>query len=288
MQASAQNSIKDCQVLITEAQLYSGSIDGGWGPGTASGLNKLLKTNSISSGAGDVGALQGCKDLQSALVATKLYTGAIDGVLGAGSLGSLQVVFENYRAANHTPIYDTAWSASVPAAFIQKVKNWVKLRALNPSAVSWLMSCMAFESGGTFSPTIQNGAGAKYFGLIQFGASAAQDLNIPLDKIIAMSQLDQLDVVFAYFDMWAKRGKTFTQLEDFYLTIFYPGAVGMKPDATLFTESSPTPIIAKSYIQNKGFDVNKDGAITIAEIAATVRNKYYMGMLPAHRTQLSA
>jgi hypothetical protein len=288
MKASAQNAIKDCQVLIIEAQLYSGAIDGGWGPGTAGGLNKLFQVNTISAGTGDAGALQGCKDLQTALQAVQLYSGGIDGVLGQGSMAGLQTVFQNYRSANNTPVYDLAWSKSVPAAFIQKIKDWVQARGLNQAASSWLMACMAFESGGTFSPSKQNNGGSNYFGLIQFGDQAASDLGTTLDAIKAMSQLDQLDLVFAYFDMWAKRGKTYTQLEDFYLTIFYPAAVGMSPDSVLFTANSPNPLIAKSYIQNKGFDFNNDGSITIAEISATVRNKYYAGMLPVNRVTVSS
>jgi hypothetical protein len=103
-----------------------------------------------------------------------------------------------------------------------------------------------------------------------------------------MSQLDQLDLVFAYFDLWSKRGKTYTQLEDFYLTIFYPVAVGMSPDSVLFSANSSTPLIAKSYVQNKGFDINNSGTITIAEISATVRAKYYAGMLPTNRVTVAS
>lgn len=297
MKVSTQNAIKDCQVLIKEAQLYTGGFDGSWGPGTAGGLSKMIQdyagrrlgnrslVSAISQGSGDAGAEQGCKDLQRTLQSIKLYTGAIDGVLGKGSLGSLQVIFEDYRAANGTPVYDVAWSASVPAAFIARIKAWVKSMALNPSAVSWLMACMAFESGGTFSPSIQNAAGSQAFGLIQFMKPAASDLGTTLEALKAMTQMQQLEFVFKYFEFWARAGKTYTQLEDFYLTIFYPAAVGMKPDQVLFDSSNPKYL--KSYTQNKGFDFDKDGSITIGEISSTVRNKYYAGMLPEKRVKVA-
>jgi hypothetical protein len=92
--------------------------------------------------------------------------------------------------------------------------------------------------------------------------------------------------------MWGKRGKKFTQLEDFYLTIFYPAAVGKKADQPLFHERTPEnqqlvgDFEAKAFIQNKGFDRNKDGIITVGEICTTIYNTYYTGMDPVNRLPL--
>jgi len=110
---------------------------------------------------------------------------------------------------------------------------------------------------------------------------AAKDLGTTLDKIKAMSQLDQLDLVFAYFDLWAKWGKRYNQLEDFYLTIFYPKAVGMTADQVLFDKNNPAYL--KAYTQNRGFDFDKDGKITIGEISARLYDTYYLGMDTSNR-----
>lgn len=98
--------------------------------------------------------------------------------------------------------------------------------------------------------------------------------------------------MFKYFEMWGKRGKKYTQLEDFYLAIFYPAAVGKKADTTLFRERTEEnkqligDFEAKAFIQNKGFDRNKDGVITVGEICTTIYNTYYTGMDPVNRLPL--
>jgi hypothetical protein len=56
-------------------------------------------------------------------------------------------------------------------------------------------------------------------------------------------------------------------LEDLYMQILWPRAVGKPLDYVLF--SSPST----AYKQNKGLDANKDGNITKDEAAAKVRNQ---------------
>ena len=151
-----------------------------------------------------------------------------------------------------------------------------------------MMGCMAFESGYTFSPSKQNNGGSYYFGLIQFGKAAAADLGTTVPALIAMTQMQQLEYVFKYFEMWMKRGKKYTQLEDFYLTIFYPAAVGMKADQPLFVKflDSAETKLNKNYVQNSGFDKNKDNVITIGEISDTLYEVYFNGMNPKNRSKI--
>lgn len=295
MNFRTKNGFRDTQVLLKELSLYGGSIDGAWGSGTASSIIFLLRSyaehmgrplpdvNALPAKGGDDGA-QAVTALQQVLVKLGLYQGTVDGIWGNGTMGGLQSAVGMYVAKNRTPSYGLGWSKLVPPEFTQKVILGCTKRGYPAMAAHWLMGCMAFESGRTFSPSKQNNGGSNYFGLIQFGDMAAKDLDTTLAKLKAMTQLEQLDYVFKYFDMWQKRGKRYTQLEDFYLTIFYPAAVGRKADETLFRRDSTDRMEAKSFLQNNGFDKNKDSVITIGEICSTVYDIYYTGMDPTNRT----
>lgn len=285
----------DLQVVLKELGLYAGAIDGAWGAGTASATVTLLRTYadhirrgpldaaSLPSKGGDDGKIA-IIELQKTLLMLGLYTLKVDGVWGNGTMDGINKAVLVYRQKYPVPTYGLAWSKKVSAAFTQKVLNWCAVKGLHPLAPSWLMACMHFETGGTFSPSIQNGAGARAFGLIQFMEGAAKDLGVPLEEIRKMDQLTQLDLVFKYFEFWTRAGKRYTQLEDFYLTIFYPAAVGKKADEVLFDSASPK--FLKAYTQNKGFDVNKDGKITVGEICTKIYDTYYKGMDPVNRVQL--
>lgn len=285
------NAVKNVQLRLEECGLYPKAIDGVWGGGCRDGAITLFgdhaKANGIKDDPGFIkmGTIPGdvIKELQLILASFNLYSGAIDGLWGRGTSTGLATVVEGYRARRNLPKYNRAWSKRVSPQFIQMIEDWVKARGLPADAVDWLMACMNFESGGTFDPRIQNIGGSNYFGLIQFGEMAAKDLGYTLRQVIAMDQLTQLKLVFAYFDMWAKRGKKYTQLEDFYLTILYPAAVGMKADETLWRKDLVNGAPNKNYVQNRGFDKNKDGLITIGEICTTIYTSYFDGMLTKNR-----
>lgn len=272
--------VKNIQVCLKELRLYQGKVDGIWGEMTAKGLSLLCgnfnnwkhKGNRKIAVIPGSGVQPGMLVLQRNMSVLDLCKGSVDGVWDEELETGFRALVNIYRDVCLTETYDIAWSNKVPQAFVKKVKAWVLKKGYFQGADSALMACIAFETGGTFSPTIQNGAGAKAFGLIQFMAGAAKDLGVPLDTIRGMDQLTQLDLVFKYFEMWEKRGKRFKRLEDFYLTIFYPAAVGMLPDQVLFKKD----II--QYRQNSGFDFNKDGCITIGEISSRLYDKYYEGM----------
>lgn len=300
MDFRTKNGFRDLQVVLKELGLYGGVIDGAWGPGTASATVALLRPYAEHIGRGplDVASLpsNGGADgkiavtrLQEAMASVGLYLGKVDGIWGKGTADGISKAAGLYVSKNRVPSYDLCWSKLVPVEFARKVTVGCAQRGYLQAAAHWLMGCMAFESGRTFSPSKQNNGGSNFFGLIQFGEIAAKDLaefyktDLTLDKLKKMSQLEQLDWVFKYFDMWAKRGKKYTQLEDFYLTIFYPAAVGRKADETLFRKDSTDRMEAKSFLQNNGFDKNKDGVITIGEICTTIYDIYYQGMDPANR-----
>ncbi|EBV8434057.1 hypothetical protein AVA65_07390 [Salmonella enterica subsp. enterica serovar Minnesota] len=285
------NAVKNVQLRLEECGLYPKAIDGVWGGGCRDGAIALfadhMKANGIKDDPGFIkmGTIpfDVIKELQMTLQAFGLYSGTIDGLWGRGTATGLDSVVAGYKQRHALPKYNRAWSKRVSPQFIQLIEDWVKTRGLPADAVDWLMACMNFESGGTFDPRIQNIGGSNYFGLIQFGEMAAKDLGYALRQVIAMDQLTQLKLVFAYFDMWAKRGKKYTQLEDFYLTILYPAAVGMKADETLWRKDLANGAQNKNYVQNRGFDKNKDGLITIGEICTTIYASYFDGMLTKNR-----
>ena len=138
-----------------------------------------------------------------------------------------------------------------------------------------LMACMAFESGGTFSPSITNAAGSGAVGLIQFMPSTAQALGTNTQQLAAMSAVKQLDFVEKYF--LPKKGKLKT-LEDVYMAILWPVAIGKPLEYVLFDKDDQDH--PKRYIQNAGLDFNKDGLITKAEAAAKVSRQLKLGLLP--------
>lgn len=161
-----------------------------------------------------------------------------------------------------------AWGAKVSPDFRNKVISICHDIGIPPD---WLMACMHFESGGTFSPSIRNMAGSGAVGLIQFMPSTAKALGTSTDLLAAMSDLDQLAYVWKYFEPWAGR---LHALEDVYMTILWPKAVGKPADYVLFNqESRPT-----TYRQNAGLDFDKDGNVTKWEASARVRQALAQGL----------
>ena len=84
-----------------------------------------------------------------------------------------------------------------------------------------------------------------------------------------MSAVQQLEYVRIYFT--PRRGKLLS-LEDVYMAILYPAAIGWAPTAALFAAGSV------AYKQNQGLDANRDGQITVQEAASKVRAKFQKGV----------
>ncbi|MBY5524328.1 transglycosylase SLT domain-containing protein [Rhizobium leguminosarum] len=137
---------------------------------------------------------------------------------------------------------------------------------------SYLAACMAFETGGTFSPSIQNKlSGAT--GLIQFMPSTAKALGTSTVELQSMSAVRQVDFVEKYFAPYIGRLKT---LSDVYMAILYPVAVGALDATPLFSKPS------KAYQQNRGLDVNDDGVVTKGEAASKVQAMLDRGLSSAN------
>ncbi|HIB3093557.1 TPA: hypothetical protein ACWQ70_005066 [Escherichia coli] len=162
-----------------------------------------------------------------------------------------------------------AWGAKVSREFKLKVIEVCERLEINPD---YLMSCMAFETGETFSPSVRNPNGSAT-GLIQFMANTARVLGTTINELAGMTSVEQMDYVEKYFKPYTGKIKT---IEDVYMVIFCPRAVGKPNSYILYNEG-------KSYNDNKGLDLNKDNAITKYEAGFKVREKLKLGMKDGYR-----
>ena len=162
-----------------------------------------------------------------------------------------------------------AWGAKVSADFRARI---IAIAQFLNVEVDFLMACMAFESGESFSASIHNAAGSGAVGLIQFMPQTAAALGTTTEDLAQKTAEDQLDDVRRYFQPWA--GKLST-LADVYMAILWPAGVG-KPGYTVIFDQADTRH-PKLYLQNRGLDWNKDGKITIDEAAAGPMKKLEKG-----------
>jgi peptidoglycan hydrolase-like protein with peptidoglycan-binding domain len=187
-----------------------------------------------------------------------------DGIVGPKTWAALDPVAEP-TPPPVTPSAPLAWGARVSPEFKSKVRAISEKIGCDPN---FLMACMAFETGETFSPSVRNRASGAT-GLIQFIPKTARGLGTSTDALAAMSAVEQLDFVEKYF-----QGRSVRTLEDVYMAILWPVAVGKDNDFVLFATPS------RAYRQNSGLDRNRDGRITKAEAAAKVRAKLDRGLNP--------
>lgn len=167
-----------------------------------------------------------------------------------------------------------AWGKRVTKPFRERV---LLISAGLSIDANFLMACMAFETGNSFSPSVLNAAGSGAVGLIQFMPQTAQALGTTSQKLAAMSAVKQLDFVELYFKPRAGKLKT---LEDVYMAILWPAAIGKSNSHVLFDKADPKN--PKRYVQNAGLDYDRDGLITKFEAAARVRKRLEEGLLPAN------
>lgn len=219
------------------------------------------------------------KLVQANLKNAGLYAGEVDGAWGKMSTAALNKAVDLGTAWDLTKeAYDIAWSGKVSQTFVNRTKEIsAKLGVPEPMGPNWFMAAMAFETGETFSPTIKNSAGAPYYGIIQFGAAAAKDAGTSIPALLEMTAEEQLEYVYRFFKPYTGKLKT---LSDLYMRILWPVGVGKPEDYALWSLGT------KSYEQNKGLDVNKDGIIRKSEANYKVQQKLYSGFQPANRRPL--
>ena len=152
-----------------------------------------------------------------------------------------------------------------------------------------LLGCVALETGGRFSTSICNAvvpvdgkmvqravewrdlpAGSRVVavGLIQWTRVAlAEHLRLTgealsFGTVAQMTPGEQAELMTEYFEPHRAR---IGRLEDLYLAILYPEAIG-KPDGhRVFVSPS------KAYELNRGLDRDRDGDVEVGEICRVVR-----------------
>ncbi len=171
-------------------------------------------------------------------------------------------------------------------AFLYKLQNISALLGVNPD---WIMALMNSETGGSFNPQIVNKQAAstngydengkiikpsgvpdstnsfersryRATGLIQFMPSTAKHLGTTNQQLYNLSNVDQLDYVYHYFQPVAGKLKNYA---DLYLYAFYPYAVGKPDDYIIGSEKGMD--FARRIVQENPLDVNKDGVLTVGE-----------------------
>lgn len=140
------------------------------------------------------------------------------------------------------------------------------------------MACMAFETMETFSPAVRpkrpdGSLVSSAVGLIQFLDATAHTLGTSTAALAAMSREKQLEYVWLYFrDFLKATGKPLKTLEDVYMVIHWPAAVGKPNEATMYVKGT------SAFAANAGLDLNHDGVITKAEAGRLVRQKLARGL----------
>lgn len=165
---------------------------------------------------------------------------------------------------------EIAWGAKVSSTFKDRVL-WIE-EDLGINA-DYLMACMAWESGESFSPAKKNMAGSGATGLIQFMPSTARMLETTTAELAKMSAEDQLNYVWKYFEPF---GGKLNNLGDVYMAILWPKGVGKSDDFVLFDRGV-------AYRQNAGLDKNKDGKVTRGECLVKIHEKLAKGKTVGYR-----
>lgn len=165
-----------------------------------------------------------------------------------------------------------AWGAKVSPEFRAKV---VQIAANLGCSPDDLMGCMAWESGRSFRPDVQNMAGSGAVGLIQFMPITAGGLGTSCAALARMTPEQQLDWVARYFVPFRGRLKTFS---DLYMAILWPAAVGHDDSFVLFEKDDLNH--PARYRQNAGLDLNHDGVVTKGEAAARPAALVQEGLSP--------
>ena len=212
--------------------------------------------------------------VQQRLRAAGFDPGPLDGAWGPRTASALDAVLALARPRTRS----LAWGLRVSPEFRGAVFALCERQLLDPD---YLMACMAFETGETFSPGVRNAAGSGATGLIQFMPATARGLGTTTDQLARMTALQQLDYVESYFRPYRGRLRT---LSDHYMAILWPAAIGQAESAVLWSQQQrPT-----TYRQNAGLDSNRDRVITKAEAAAKVQAKLEKGMTAGLRWQAAA
>ncbi|MCL2682232.1 MAG: lytic transglycosylase domain-containing protein [Bacteroidales bacterium] len=155
----------------------------------------------------------------------------------------------------------------------QKIESVCNSLNIDPS---WLMLVMLQESGlNSRAVNKQKGdpddaftrAKTRATGLIQFMPATAAGLGTSTQALYNMNTIQQLDYVQKYYAPYKNKIQNF---HDLYLATFFPAAMGKQDDYILQTSKISAETISA---QNPGFDLNKDGKITVGEFREVITKR---------------
>lgn len=128
--------------------------------------------------------------------------------------------------------------------------------------MAWILAVMYRESGVRSDSHYDVDGIPIGGGLIGFMRSTLKDSRyggITLEQLLSLSLIDQLDYVELFFRDYVNKLKSF---DDVGLAVFYPYAIG-QPDNYIVGSEQGWDYAAKVGKMNSGFDVNKDGYVSI-------------------------
>lgn len=154
------------------------------------------------------------------------------------------------------------FSSKVSKEFVDKAIIISNKLGIEPD---WLMFLIDWESAGSFRASIENSFGC--IGLIQFcpdyqgsDFKTIGGVQYKMSIIKAMTEEDQLDLVYDYLkEVQSYKGK-FADYYQLYFAILFPEAKGKPDDYILNTKTNPI------------FDLNKNGSITVLEVKQYLDN----------------
>jgi hypothetical protein len=175
---------------------------------------------------------------------------------------------------------------------VAELRAFIHVSRLISIEPDWLACVVSFETGGSFSPSQPNmwaaadckRRGVPYYGaigILQFMPDTCASLlslaptrpnfEAAMRRFEAMTFIEQLGYARRYLATYATRIKS---LDDCYLAVFYPAAIGRTDDYVVGRRDAPG-FLGRVYQQNAGFDGKggdaKDGIVTRGEICSTIR-----------------
>lgn len=134
---------------------------------------------------------------------------------------------------------DAPLSADMASLFVaangqRALKALEEMCARLGASSEYMLRVMGFETAWSFDPSERNPhSGAT--GLIQFTRGTARGLGTSVTALARMTAEEQMHYVEKYFQPYAGRLST---LEDNYLAVYYPAALGKSDDHVLYTRES--------------------------------------------------
>lgn len=188
---------------------------------------------------------------------------------------ALTYVLMNFN--RNTPYYESQTNASSALylsdhaarfvndlpAFERKVKRIC--RTLDIPA-EWLMAVMFLES--RFDASAVNAKGSGATGLLQWTPQEAQALGITSEKLRNTPPNEQLDYALSFLKNIKTKYKSYENLTDLYLAVFYPDALGEDYCYTLYKKGEA------DYDRYAPLDQNNDGRLTVKDIDDRLKTQF--------------